>query len=1146
MKRLILLLLVLVPGYLFGEDVELTALQVEYAETPLGIDVARPRFSWQMQDVNNVRGLKQTAYRIVVKNEAGRVVWDSRQVTGDVSLNIEYAGLPLTATTRYNWALTVWDNRQTKHTAQSWFETGLMDTGTKAWGGAKWIGGGDEDMVLYAQYLPVFKIDYTLQLTSGTAKAGFLYGANDARLMSKYKNIYHLENKKDESYIKIELDVSKDTGMLHIYRVGYHPDDKINTPFKSYAISTSLINSGNKYSKHAFHISSVHGRTIIHIDGQDKASQVADININPMGNNDVIVFPVLADIGYAGKALFADVQIRNYRSPSNLLARCELPANATFTTMDPSRNSSPMLRTAFTTGGKKISKARLYVTARGIYEMYLNSQRIGNDYFNPGHTQYNKTQLYQVYDLTAVVQPGKNNLGAILAEGWWSGAATYQGEYWNNYGDRQSLLAKLVITYADGSTDVVTTNPGSWEYAGNGPLIYGSFFQGEVYDARRGGLAATGITWKPASEIGIDGHIAIGGYPERPASDDFSKMKMLAQFGEPVKAVKELVAQSVEEVRPGVFVYDMGQNMVGVPRISLSKTKPGTTVTLRYAEVKYPDLPEYTRNTGELMLENIRAAMAQDIYITKGEQDTIAPRFTFHGYRFVEITGMDAALPPDAVKGIVLSSVHKLASQYETSNPKVNKLWQNITWSTMGNFLSIPTDCPQRNERLGWSGDISVFARTATYLANVHQFFRRHMQAMRDVQREDGRFTDVAPMGGGFGSILWGSAGITVAWESYLQYADKRMLAEHYDAMKKYIQFIQAKYFDPKTGILVQENPSSWANLGDWLGPEQGKNDNSLLWEAYYIFDLDMMKKAAAVLNKKEDAQYFNSILEKRRQFFNDTYVDNATQKTVYSGFQQDKKGLTKGKPMDTQTSYVLPLAFNVYNEKNRKKSADNLVNTITRENVADDGKTYPAYSLLTGFIGTAWINKALSENGHTDVAYRLLQQTTYPSWLYPVEQGATTIWERLNSYTHTNGFGGNNGMNSFNHYSFGAVGAWMYNHSLGIRRDETSPGFKRFILQPEPDPTGEMTFAKGYYDSPYGRIDSRWEKKGAAVDYYFSIPANTVATLRLDAAAPGLVTENGKPLSAAKGVKYITQQQGKQVFELQSGTYHVQADDQR
>lgn len=324
----------------------------------------------------------------------------------------------------------------------------------------------------------------------------------------------------------------------------------------------------------------------------------------------------------------------------------------------------PMLRTEFETSYDKVRKARLYVTSRGIYEMYLNGQRVGEDYFNPGVTQYNKTHLYQVYDVTKLMVKGKNAVGAILAEGWWSGGATYAGENWNFFGDRQSLLAQLVVTYEDGQVQTIVTSPDTWKYFNQGPVVYGSFFQGEVYDALRekaiAGWTKAGYddsAWTKAVEVSLGGHVSRLGGGTMPKVDDYSDFHLVAQYGQTVKAIQKLTAQSVEEVRPGIFVYDMGQNMVGVPEIILKGMKAGQEINLRYAEVKYPDLPRYAGNEGMIMLENIRAAMAQDKYITKGGNETIAPRFTYHGYRFIEITGIDKALPLEDVKGVVLSSI---------------------------------------------------------------------------------------------------------------------------------------------------------------------------------------------------------------------------------------------------------------------------------------------------------------------------------------------------------------------------------------------------------------------------------------------------------------------------------------------------------
>lgn len=1145
-----------IPANAGKSQVIIENMKVEYTKMPLGIDVEKPRFSWQMKVRQAAaRGYAQTAYRITVADELGRTVWDSGKTDSGISLNVEYAGLALQPATRYLWNLTVWDQKGKQASGASWFETGLMlreDIGHE-WSGARWIGGGDEDKVLCSQYLPVFKLNCSIRLdkASGSTCAGFVYGANDARLMDENKNLYHLVNKKDSAYIRVELDAAPlaagGKALLHIYRVGYRSDDRAEVPFKSFDIPRTLIDSRNMYAWHKIGISSNLGFTRCYVGD----TEIGTVNLNPLGQGgDFIAFPVLGDVGFAvpaGQAAFyRDMEVRDFRSPSNVIAaldekdgRIDGGSSGRFVTFTPDRNSSPMLRTMFNATGAGIKKARLYVTARGIYEIYLNGSRVGDDYFNPGASQYNKTLMYQTFDVTEDIRSGQNVLGAILAEGWWSGGATFTGENWNFFGDRQSLLAKLVITYTNGKEETVITEPSTWQYFNKGSLVYGSLFQGEVYDATRESALEGWSTpsydasaWKPAVEVALDGNIHTGDNAGMPRVDDYSSFKLIGQYGQTVKAVDEITAVAVDEVRPGLFVYDMGQNMAGVPCIRLSDMEPGTRICLRYAEVKYPDLSEYKGNSGMIMLENIRAAMAQDVYITKGGEETFSPRFTSHGYRFVEISGIEKPLPLSHVKGIVLSSIHGLTSDYKTSDTLVNKLWENITWSSYANFMSIPTDCPQRNERLGWAGDISIFSRTATYLADVPQFLRRYLQAMRDVQREDGRFADIAPLGGGFGGVLWGSAGITVPWECYQQFGDKALLAEHYPAMKRYISYILDDTIDPATNLLVQYR--AWGDLCDWLGPEDEKNDKSLLWEAYFIYDLELMSKMAAILGEAEDAERFERLYKERKAFFNRTYIDSVTGKTVFSAFVPEKRGML----VDTQTSYVLPLAFDIIDCESKEKVAKNLAATVVRSNTTDKGRLCPPYSLMTGFIGTAWISKALSENGYSGLAYRLLRQTDYPSWLYSVRQGATTIWERLDSYTHTDGFGGNNRMNSFNHYSFGAVGAWMYNHSLGIQPATGVPGFKRFVLKPEVDAESGMTYAEGHYDSMYGRIKSGWHIEENAVRYEFSVPCNTTALLYLPAVSPEHIREGGRKLEGGNGISILGKEDGYMVLELQSGDY--------
>ncbi len=1197
MKKLFLffVLFLLLVGQVMA-NFSLQKLQTNYQTTPLGTDLTIPQFSWQMKALDDKRGYKQKAYQIIVTDEKGTTVWNSQKINADVAHAISYTGEALKPTTRYTWKLTVWDNFGTTASASSWFETGFLNPKIEAWSGAEWIGGGNEDLVFYSPYQAVFKGQFGIQLdkTSNSTKAAFVFGANDTRLMNKNLNLMGRQNGVNESYIALELDISEITGnteggaKLNIYRVGYTKDDKAEVPFKSIKIPNSIINEANKYDKHTIYMASDFGIFEFFIDGTDKEHKVKDasmeppspyaqkgLNLNPMGaGHDFICFPMLADIGFKTnsnqKATFSDILIKNSRYPSNTLfseklnqttytgifknpnmtvanGQYQIQGNTLFTA-NPSRNAAPMLRSVFNISEKTVKKARLYVTARGIYEVFLNSKRISNDYFNPGLTQYNKHHMYQTYDITAALAKGQNVIGAWLSEGWWSGSITYSGENWNYFGDRQSLLVKLVVTYTDGTQKVITSNDKDWKVFTEGPIRCGSFFQGEVYDATKEGAIKGWTTssyndkaWKKASIVPLEGTAFQGTVTDasgRKSSLPYDDFKIVGQMGDNATIVKKLIAIGIEEVRPKVFVYDMGQNMVGMPQISIKNGKKGQAITMRFAEVKYPNLPDYKGNEGMVMMENIRAALAQDIYILKGGDEVIQPRFTFHGYRYMEVTGIDTAIPTPSVKALVISSVKELASHYETSDPLVNKLWENITWSLRSNFLSIPTDCPNRNERMGWSGDISVFAKSATYLTDANLFLRRHLLGMRDIQPENGRFTDVAPVGGGFGGTLWGSAGITVAWETYRQYGDVQLLAEHYEAMKRYIAFLNTK-IEPETGVL-NEGP-----LGDWLSPENGKNDNTLFWMAYFAYDLDIVSLMATALGKNDDATAFKNKSAEIKKAFNDIYIDKTTHRTVKSGIktgfmaapnERDTRGKSdKGLIMDTQASYAIPLALGIFNDENKPFAIKYLNEAIERKNKDDGGVERPEYSLMTGFIGTASISQALSDNGNDAVAYSLLSHKQYPSWLYSVVNGATSIWERLNSYTVENGFGGNNSMNSFNHYSFGAVAAWMYNYSLGIQRHPIKTGFQEFILKPTPNPNKAMASAKGYVNTMYGTVKSAWNTEGGKLMYKTTVPANSAATLYLPAKNVSQIMESGKSIASWKG---ISVEKDRVVIPLVSGVY--------
>ena len=544
MKRFLVVPALLFCALTATAGVLIDKLQVEYRATPLGIDVAHPRFNWQMATTAGERGYTQAAYQIQVKDSGNNVVWDSPRTENGLSLGIPYAGSPLQPATRYTWTVTVWDQKGAKLTGTSWFETGLMDPapGSNAWGGAKWVGGASDDLVLYAPYLAIFDVSYALTIAPGSTRASFVYGANDSRLMDQYKNVYQIASGKDQSYIKLELDVSAVDGTpggkakLHVYRAGYKDSDSPAQPLRTFDISTDLINQANRNAEHVIQFRSAFGQIAISIDGNSSLTGAAaaqprggvsaggrggspnSVNLNPVGQGgDYLAFGMLCDIGFAVEpgqsAAFRNVTVRNNRAPNNILFHEDLAAapyqgiyadfvkdhsgfsvadgryvltggtGGVFLVRNPSRNSMPMLRTAFKTA-KAVLSARLYVTARGIYEVYVNGKRVGDDYYNPGLTQYNISHMYQTYDVTGMIRAGENAIGAMLGEGWWSGLLSY-GTAWNHFGDRQSLLAKLAITYKDGSSETIVTNPQTWKYYGAGPVIYSSLDMGEIYDAGR-------------------------------------------------------------------------------------------------------------------------------------------------------------------------------------------------------------------------------------------------------------------------------------------------------------------------------------------------------------------------------------------------------------------------------------------------------------------------------------------------------------------------------------------------------------------------------------------------------------------------------------------------------------------------------------
>lgn len=972
------------------------------------------------------------------------------------------------------------------------------------------------------------------------------------------------------------LSFSSEHATLCIYRCGYAPDDYADVPVACLPIPRPLLDSSNCFDTHTIILECVYGECDFYLDQKDDAHRLTNerLNLNPIGRGgDYICFPVLGKIGTfledGQKADFSFLEVRNFRPPCNVLyhgipghskyyepshshmsgqcfdsPHCAMEkcfsdfTDNTFSDRssvltghtvsnlrtepacssspnhlsDVSHGGLPMLRTDFVLK-KPLRKARLFATSRGVYALYLNGRRVGEDYFAPGLSQYDKRIYYQEYTVTDFLKDGGNGLGAILAEGWWSGAISYVGSNWNYFGDRSSLILRLEITYEDDSTESIVTTPDTWQASMDGPIRFAGFFQGEVRDTRNENTMESiscyqGAAWPKADEIPYSkensycDEVPPAACPpfSAPAPVTCGKPVFALQPDEGVRIRQTLAAIAVTSPRPGVFVYDMGQNIAGIPEITISGT-PGQRIVLRFGEFLYPHHEEYGAQQGMLMLENIRAAMAQDIFVLRGGTQVLRPSFTYHGFRYLEITGISAPLPLSQVRALAMSSVRSVTADFTCSDPQINRLYQNIAWSLRDNFFSIPTDCPQRNERMGWSGDISVFSSTAVAMTSCEPFLRRHLAALRDTQAENGRFADIAPLGGGFGGILWGSAGITVPWELYLQYKDRRVLEEQYPSMCRYADFLEHSM--DENGI-VRDGP-----LGDWLGPENSRNEPAFLWQACYLHDLLILKNCAQILGFSQDLIKWQEKYHRGAQSFRDTFLDAASGETLFSKdgpedhsnlFFEPVSAPGSRRPdgrvrIDTQTSYAVLLGYQLPDLVDPSITAALLARACRRETTDDLGEIRPPYSLMTGFIGTACICPALSNRGYDADAWRMLRQTSYPSWLYPVKQGATTIWERLNAYTTDRGFGGNNSMNSFNHYSFGAVGYWLLGYAGGIRRG-SKPG--NFCICPIPDPDRIITWAECEEQTVCGTFRVRWEYMDSGVRYDLHLPGGKKTTVTL------------------------------------------------
>lgn len=752
----------------------------------------------------------------------------------------------------------------------------------------------------------------------------------------------------------------------------------------------------------------------------------------------------------------------------------------------------PCVRKAFDLGGD-IASARLYITALGLYEASINGQRVGDTRFRPGWTDYEKRVQIDTYDVTALLKPGGNVIGALLGDGWYCGYLGFRNKR-QFYGERPKLLAQLEVVDRAGTITTFITDE-SWVWA-ESEILFSDTLDGETTDARK-----TIAGWnRAATPSGEWKSVALAPVPS---------VKIVSPKGPPCRVTKELKPIADPSLDPTDaekkrWIFDLGQNMVGVARLKV-KGAAGKTIRLRFAEMLDRD--------GSMYLANLRDAKATDHYTLSGDAngETFEPKFTFHGFRYVEVTGLAEPPTRDTITGVVIHSDMPQTGSFECSDPLINQLQHCIEWGQRGNFLEVPTDCPQRNERLGWTGDAQVFAPTACFNFDTAGFYAKWQDDLLDSQGDDGHVPPVVPTLklGHDGGPAWADAMVIVPWSAYRAFDDKRLLETHFDSLRKYVDFLEKH--NSINLIRCHPDQEGWRGYGDWLSPEAGDpgrapTPRDLIGTAYFARCAFLCAEIAQRIGKKDEEKSLRDLHARVKDAFAKEYIT--------------PNGRVVG---DTQTGVLLALAFDLVPAEHRQRVEKQLVHLVHER----------GDHLATGFVGTPLLLPTLSAIGQTELAYKVLKQEGYPGWLFTMKQGATTMWERWNSYTKDGGFG-DAGMNSFNHYAYGAVGEWIYANTGGISLIENA--YKRSRIAPVPG--GGISWAKCSVETPYGPLSTSWKDGEQSFDLEIVIPANTSARVVLPVAKPSKLTINGAAPDGSAGVSKV---EGN-AFDIAAGRYVISA----
>ena len=1020
---------------MINPDFEVGSLKCEYRMDPLGIDVIHPRLSWVIQSAQE--GQKQSAYRILIasnpeklKNEQGDI-WDSKKIFSDQTSQVVYRGTSLKSRDQVWWKVKIWDK---EGATSGWSEVstwsmGLLDIND--WE-ARWISDPEA-------------------------------AENQEEKMPRNGFHSRLFTEADHS-LTLTMDLGQIQDFDSVRFFPARPYDWKDTPGFLYPVRLKLEACNQMDFKDARVLVDHHESDIPNPGDQPQTYRTKDAS----GRFIRITIPVLTlrDEGNWG---FALNEIEVLLGDQNLALGAEVTASDAIETdtwkpeyltdgitqtLKPQRAlPATYVRKPFTVS-QRIRKAIAYVSARGLYQFYLNGQRVGDQLLAPEWTSYEKRISYQTYDVTDLLNRGENVAGAILGEGWYAGQLMVIGRF--AYGRYPSFLAQIEIEAADGSVKTVVTDD-TWLTTSNGPILYSSIYHGEYYDANLGMKRWNRLGFKHDRWTGAK-------------VDALDSVELVWLPNEPIRVEKELHPVSMTEPEVGVYVLDFGQNMVGWCKI-IGQATAGITVKIRHGEAVNED--------GTLYTTNLRQALQTDTYMpdVSGSFE-FEPHFTYHGFRYIEISGLAEKPELEEVTGKVFHSSSPFVSQFECSDSSLNQLRENIRWTQRANLMSSPNDCPQRDERFGWMGDIQAFAQTAAFTMDMAAFFTKFLGDTRDDQADDGRFPDFAPHPGdqnkSFSGVpAWGDAGVFVPWTAYVNYADTQLLRDQFDAAKRWIDYIHRNNPD-----LIWRNGRN-NDYNDWLNGDEIKYEGwpktggavpkELFATAFFARSTQIVAEMAKIIDKPNEEKQYGDLANQIKVAFNEAFVS--------------PDGRIQG---NTQGGYALALNYHLLPEELQSKAIGYLAENIKEK--------YDGH-LSTGIQTTHRAMMELSDRGYGDLAWKLIMDRRFPSWLYMIDNGATTIWERWDGYVKDRGFQ-DPGMNSLNHWALGSVGEWMWRNIIGLQPDEESPGWKHFTIAPKPG--GGVTWAKGEYESIHGRIQVEWKIRNKTFKLDVTIPPNTTATVVL------------------------------------------------